>query len=215
MKLTKYKTGPRKNRTCWDKLRAQILEARRRRRNDPATSAATQLVALFTLIFGRMPLLPAGTVSAPYLPPSMSPRHARRIEIARRLGIPTRYVDVTLAHGTVPYPLLFDHVRRGGRSREDAMSVLRQKAPESCRDWLDHVETWGLWSSLLLCHVRGGVDEDTDVRLLKSTLAWLQDLNPGGSPPAPADAETAYTPGTGGNPSDISSGPDKPKTGRP
>lgn len=198
----KFKTSKRRRRTCWDKLRAHWLENRRRQRTDPATSAAAQLAALLLILFRRMPLVPAAPASIPYVPPAMSPGQVQRTAIARSLGIPTRYVDVVLAQGTVPYSVLFEHVRRGGRSRDDAMAALRQKAPASCRDWLDHVERWGLWSSLLLCYVRGGAEEDTDVKLLKSTLAWFQDLNSDGSPPAPADAGTDLRPGPGGGPDD-------------
>lgn len=203
MTSIEFKTPRKKRRrTCWDRLRARALESRRQRRTDPATSTAAQLLALFALVFGRMPLIPTAAVPAPYKPPPMSPRHACRLETSRRLGIPSRYVDIVLTRGTVPYEVLFDHVRRGGRSRQDAITVLRQRAPEPCRDWLDHVEQCGLWSSLLLCHVRGA-DEDTDVKLLKSTLAWLQDLNPGGGGlPPPADAGMDLTPGPGGAPDD-------------
>lgn len=76
------------------------------------------------------------------------------IGLEPRPGKGMRYVDVALAQGTVPYSILFDHVRRGGKSRDDAMKVLRQRAPEACQEWLNHVEKWGLWTSLLLCHVR-------------------------------------------------------------
>jgi len=136
----------KRRRNCWDRLRARMLEVRRRRPADPAVSVAAQLLALFALIFGRMSVIPTIAAPAPYVPPPMSPGHAHRIETARRLGIPSRYVDIVLAQGTVPYSILFQHIRRGGGSRENAMSFLRTKAPEPSVDWLDHVETWGLWS---------------------------------------------------------------------
>jgi hypothetical protein len=201
----------KRRRTCWDRLRARMLESRRRRRSDPATSAVVQLLTLFTMMFGRMPLIPTVAGPVPYVSPPMSLGHTHRIETARLLGIPTRYVDVVRTQGSVPYSILFEHIRRGGRSREDAMSVLHQQAPESCRDWLDHIEGWGLWSNLLLCHVRGGVDEDTDVKLLRSTLAWLEVQKPDPGVPGPADAETILKPGPGRDDPDLGDDPDKPK----
>lgn len=188
---------PKRRRTCWDRLRARRLSSQRRRQADPATTAVMQLVTLFAMLFGRMPLAPNTPMSAPYTPPPLSPREAHRRGVARHLGIPTRYVDVVLSQGTVPYPVLFEHIRRGGKSRDDAMSVLRQRAPESCRDWLDHVRNWGLWSQLMLCYVRDGLDEDTDIRLLKSTLAWLEVQNSEDGVPGPAGAGAPAMPGTG------------------
>ncbi|MDW9921186.1 hypothetical protein GOB36_11630 [Sinorhizobium meliloti] len=211
MKNLNSKTSKRKQRTCWDRLRTRMLQARRRRRTDPAATAAAQIKALFAIIVGRMPLVPAVPGPMPYVAPALSTGQARRIETARRLGIPSRYVDVVIAQGTVPYALLFEHIRRGGRSREDAMVILRQKAPASCREWLDHIEAWGLWSSLLLCHVDNGVDEDTDVKLLTSTLAWVQDPDRSNGVRGPAEAETVLKPGTGvGGPD-----PDDPKIPKP
>lgn len=192
----KLKTpSKRRRRNCFDRLRARWLEKRRHQRVDPAASAVAQMMAMFVVLIGRMPLVPAVPVPTPYVPPPLSPGQAHRNAVARCLGVPSRYVDVVLAQGTAPYGLLFEHIRRGGRSRDDAMAMLRQRAPEDCRDWLDHVRKWGLWSSLLACHLREGADEDTDVNLLKSTLAWLRDLNPGGGPPAPADAGVDLIPG--------------------
>lgn len=202
----KFKTPKRRPRTCWDKLRARWLENRRRQRADRAMSAAAQLLALFMILLARMSLVPAAPVPAPYVPPPLSPGQARRTAIARSLGIPSRYVEVVLAQGAVPYSILFEHVRSGGRRRDDAMTVLRKRAPKSCRDWLDHVHDWGLWSELLLCYVRDGDDEDTDVKLLKSTLSWLQGFNPVGGPPGPADAGTDLKPRP-----DFSDDPNKPK----
>jgi hypothetical protein len=104
-------------------------------------------------------------------------------------------VYVVLSQGTGPYGLLFDHMRRGGRSREDAMKVLRRRAPEACRDWFDHIKDWGLWSELVKCHVRDGMDEDTDIRLLKSTLAWLNVQNFEDGVPGPTGAGAPATTG--------------------
>ena len=202
------KTRKTRRRTCYDKYRAKWLEHRRQRRTDPAVSAATQIIALLALLLGRIPLVPSVALPTPYVPPPPSPEHARRIALARRLRIPSRYVDVACAHGTVPYELLFEHVRRGGRSREDAMTVLRQRAPEACRDWLDHVQDWGVWSELLVCHVRG-LDEDTDVKLLQSTLAWLHEFNRDGAPPPPAEAGIDLVPEPDGEPDP--GGPGRPK----
>ncbi|MBY4591956.1 hypothetical protein [Rhizobium redzepovicii] len=203
----KFNTPKKRRRTCWDRLRARWLENRRRQRAAPAASAAAQLATIFMIVIGRMPLVPAAPAPASYVPPSLSPGQAQRIAIARRLGVPSRYVDVVLAHGTVPYSILFEHVRRAGRSRDDAISVLRQRAPEACRDWLDHVCDFGLWSELVLCHVRNGDDEDTNVKLLKSTLTWLELQKSDAGVPGPADAGTALKPGTGGDESD----PNKPR----
>lgn len=206
------KTRRKRRRTCYDRLRARMLEARRRRRANPAESAAAQLIVLFTILLGRMPLVPSVVTATPYTPPPLSPGEAHRRDIARRLRIPSGYVDVVLAQGTVPYSILFDHVRRGGKSRDDAMRVLRQRAPESCRDWLDHVEQWGLWSSLLLCHVRNGLDEDTDIRLLKSTLAWLDVESPDDGIPGPAGAGVPAKPGPDPDVPDSNEDPKQPKS---
>ncbi|WP_027992449.1 hypothetical protein [Sinorhizobium meliloti] len=211
MMRDKKKTRGKRKRTCYDRLRARLLEARRRRRSDSAASAAAQLAALFALIFGRTPLLPAGRGSSPYVPPPMSPVQARRNEAARRLGIPPRYVDVVLAQGTVPYALLFDHIRQGGRNREDAMSVLRRKAPESCVGWLDYVETWDLWSSLLFCHVRHGSDDDIEIKLLKSALAWIEGPSLGGDAPGTAGVGAALNPSGDDSEIDPDDDPQKPK----
>lgn len=205
------KTRKRRRRTCYDKMRAYWLEQRRQRRADPAASAVAQLLALFTFLFGRVTTAPVVPVPNSYVPPPMSDGHTRRIELGRRLGIPSRYVDIVLTQGTVPYSVVFEHLRRGGRSRQDAMTMLRHRAPDSCRDWLDHIHDWGLWSELLLCHVRNGDDEDTDVKMLKSTLAWLYVGDPAKSVPGPADAGTALNPETGGDESDSINDPNKPK----
>ncbi|MGO7911757.1 hypothetical protein ACC702_09300 [Rhizobium ruizarguesonis] len=208
----KIKTPKRKRRrNCYDRLRARLLEKRRRQRADPAASAIAQMMAVFVVLIGRMPLVPAVPLAAPYVPPPLSPGQAHRNAVARRLGVPSRYVDVALAQGTVPYGQLFEHIRRGGRSRDDAMTMLRQRAPGSCRDWLDHVESCGLWSELFLCHVRDGDENDTDVKLLRSTLAWLEAQSPDPGMPGPADAENTLTPGCGGDDGDPGDAPNKPK----
>lgn len=208
----KFKTPrKRRRRNCFDRLRARWLENRRRQRADPAASAVAQMMAMFVVLIGRMPLVPAVPLLAPYVAPPLSPGEAHRRQVARHLGIPSRYVDVVLAQGTIPYSVLFEHIRRGGKSRSDAVNVLRQRAPESCRDWLDHVRDWGLWSQLMLCYVRGGLDEDTDVRLLKSTLAWLDVQNSEDGVPGPAGTGAPAEPGTGPNRPEPEDDPKTPK----
>lgn len=97
------------------------------------------------------------------------------------------------------------------------MTVLRQKSPDACRDWLDHVEQWGTWSDLLLCQVREGVDEDTDIKLLRATLAWLKAKSPEATAPLPTGdgssvvAGAAMTPEGNSVKDDDSDDPDRPK----
>jgi hypothetical protein len=190
-----------------------MIAARRARRADPATSASAQLLALFAVIVGRMPLTPPAPVI--YVPPPISPAFARRKELARRLGVPVRYVDVAVARGSVPYSVLFHHIREGGVLRRDAMSVLRSRAPDASVEWLDHIERTGRWSDLLMCFVRSEYEEDTDIRILKATLAWLGVQSPNLCVPGPADAGITLTPTPHDRNEDPDGQPDEPKGRRP
>ncbi|PDT11486.1 hypothetical protein CO655_07685 [Rhizobium sp. M1] len=165
-----------------------MITARRVRRVDPASSAAAQLLAIIASLVGRMPLTPPAPVK--YAAPSVSPAWAERKQLAQRLGVPVRYVEITMARGEVPYSILFHHIRGGGASRRDAMTVLRTRAPEASIDWLDHVDVAGRWSDLLLCFVRGEYEEDTDIKLLASTIAWLDTLSPRGDIAGPEETGT-------------------------
>ena len=117
----------RRRRSCYDRLRMRMLERRRMTRTNPVQTAAQQLLALFVAIFGRIsaPELPP----ARYVAPPLSLQHAQRRDLARRLGVPTRYVDIVLAQSTVPYARLFDDIRRGGASRRDALIELSKRVP--------------------------------------------------------------------------------------
>lgn len=204
----KMKLERERSRTCFDKMRMKMLEARRRRQGNPAASVAAQLLTLFTFILGRMPLsMPAAPFH--YVPPPMSPGYARRKEVGQRLGVPARYVDLALREGTVRYALLFEHVRRGGRSREDAIAVLAKKAPELCQEWLDHVERWELWSDLLRCYARD--EEETEVKLLKATLAWLGAANRDDDEVELVEVGNTLTPGGDGDPKNPDGDPNTPK----
>lgn len=201
-------TAPKKRlrrRTCYDRLRMRTLECRHMARPNPAQSAAQQLLALFVAVFGRIPVPELAPVR--YTPPPMSPRHAQRLDLARRLGVPSRYVDIVLSQGMVPYARLFDDIRRGGTSRRDGLTELRKRVPEASLDWLDHVQRWSLWAELLKCHVPRGIDEDTDTRILKSTLAWIDGKGGGGAAGA---APAAKQRGDSG-PTDDGDDPSKPK----
>ena len=166
----------RSRRSCYDRFRMRMIEHRRARRANPAQSAALQLLAIFSFILkGATPL----TQPSPrYTPPPMSPRHAQRLELARRLDVAPRYVDIMLSQGVVPYSRLFEDIRRGGVSRRDAMCELRKRAPEASLDWLDEIQKQELWRDLIGCYVASGDDADIDANMLRRTLAWL---NPTGS----------------------------------
>lgn len=195
-----------RRRTCYDRLRMRVLERRRVARPNSAQSAAQQLLALFVAVFGRVPV--PELVPVRYTPPPMSPRHAQRLDLARHLGIPSRYMDTVLAQGMVPYAVLFNDIRRGGVSRRDALTELRKCVPKASLDWLKHVERQGLWAELLKCHVPKGIDEDTDVRILKSTLAWIKEKGGGEGPPGSASAPK---PDGEAGPTDGDDDPLKPK----
>ncbi|WP_313196578.1 hypothetical protein [Shinella zoogloeoides] len=188
----------RRRRSCYDRLRMRMIERRRMARTNPAQSAAQQLLALLAVVFGRVPVPELTPVR--YTPPPMSPHHAQRLNLARRLGVPSRYVDIVLSQGMVPYTRLFDDIRRGGTSRRDALAELRKRVPEASLDWLDHIQRWSLWAELLKCHVPRGVDEDTDTRILKSTLAWIDGKGGGGgtagASPAPKPNDEGRNPPT-------------------
>lgn len=165
----------KKSRTCYDRFRKRNLAARRARRSDPAASASLQLFAIFSMIFGRLLILPQPPT--PYSAPSHPPRSIQRCELARRLGVPRRYLGIIGSQGQVPYSLLFDHIRHGGALRRDALIELRKRAPVASLEWFDHVQKWGYWSDLLRCQSPSGIDHDTDVQLLQSTLTWLNQSN--------------------------------------
>lgn len=176
----------KRKRNCYDRLRARFIAARRAHRADPAASAAMQLLAVFTMVFGRMALSLPAPARVPYSPPRPSPVALNRVEMARRLEVPVRYLDLVLSQGYVPYAVLFAHIRQGGVLRRDAMIELRKRVPEASLDWLDYVQTWERWSDLVRCYVSKEQDESTDVRVLNSTVRWLETLKGGGDlKPAP------------------------------
>lgn len=172
MKEPRHKS---RKRNCYDRLRARFITAKRARRTDPAASAAMQLLAVFTMVFGRMPISIPAPAHVPYSPRRPSPAALDRAEMARRLGVPVRYLGLVLSLGQVPYAVLFDHIRQGGVLRRDALIELRKRVPEVSLDWLNYVERHGLWSDLTQCLDRQGTDENTDIKLLKRTLAWTEE----------------------------------------
>lgn len=183
----------KRRRACYDRVRKRWLENRRAPTKNPAASAALQLLGVFGFLPGRMPI--ATPMPAQYVAPSMSPKQAQRNEAARHLGVRTRYLDIVLSRGSVPYVLLAEHIRLGGATRIDALNELRKLIPAEALDWLNHVETRGLWSDLSRCFRADASDEDTHVQLLKATLAWAEaQKKPDGSPSGPAEAEQRFRP---------------------
>jgi len=181
----------KRRRTCYDRARKRWLEARRTRTNNPAASAALQLLG----VFGRMPI--ATPMPAPYVAPPMSPRQSQRNETARRLGVPARYLDIVLSQGKVPYALLSEHIRLGGATRRDALDELRTRIPAESLDWFNDIVKRELWSELSLCFRREDSEEDTNIRFLQATLAWVErQRKPGDGLAGPDEADRHLTPNT-------------------
>lgn len=162
----------RKKRCCCDRLLTRALT---RRSTDPGRNAIFQLLSAFSLIFRfipqerRLSLKPPSTV---YSPPLQSPLSKSRGEMARRIGVPRRYLDIVFSQGKVPYSVLFDHIRQGGVLRRDALIELRKRVPDASIAWLDDIQTSERWSELLRCYVPRNFDDDTDIKLLESALEW-------------------------------------------
>jgi hypothetical protein len=167
-----YNQKRKSRRTCYDRARKRWLEARRAQTNNPAASVALHLLGVFGFVIGRMPI--ATPMTGPYVAPTMSQRQEQRNETARRLGVPTRYLDIVLSQGMVPYALLLTHIRLGGATRRDALNELRKRMPAEALDWFDHVEKQELWSEFSRHIAKDASDEDIQVIFLKKTLAWME-----------------------------------------
>lgn len=185
----------RKRRTCSDRLRKRWLDARRAPTSNPAASAALQFLGIFGFILERVPIAAPMTNPQRYVAPAMSPRQVQRIDAARRLGVPRRYLDIVLTKGKVPYPVLIEHIRLGGATRGDALGELRKTIPAQALDWLAYIEKRALWSELTRCFRLGATDEETQVLFLKSTLAWVDaQKNAGSAPSEPTEAKHGLEP---------------------
>ncbi|MBB3965739.1 hypothetical protein [Rhizobium metallidurans] len=202
----------RKRRTCYDQLRKRWLDARRARTSNPAASAATQLLGIFGFILGRVPIAAPMPTPQRYVAPTMSSRHAQRVEAARRLGVPTRYLDIVLTKGRVPYPILIEHIRLGGVTRRDALDELRKTIPAETLDWLAHIEKRALWSELTRCFRPEASDDDIHVQFLKNTLAWVaSQKKSGGEPSEPAERTHGLEPPKPGENRDPDDDPKPPR----
>lgn len=200
----------KRRRTCYDRARKRWLEARRAQMNNPAASTALQLLGVFGFLIGRMPI--ATPMPVPYVAPPMSPRQEQRNETARRLGVPTRYLDIVLAKGRVPYALLSEHIRLGGATRRDALDELRTRIPAEALDWFNNIVKRELWSELSLCFRREDSEEDTNIRFLQATLAWVErQRKPADGPAGPDEADRHLMPTVVDDTENPDNGPRKPK----
>lgn len=201
----------RKRRTCYDRARKRWLDFRRTTATNPASSAAVQLLGIFGFLVGRIPITAPQPAPPRYVAPPMSPRYAQRIEAARHLGVPTRYLDIVLTTGKVPYPVLAEHIRQGGATRRDAIDQLRKSIPAEALDWLVHVEEQHHWSDLTRCFSPGAGEEDTHVQFLKATLAWVEARKKSGiGPSVPTDTDHGLKPPKSGEGEDPDDDPQSP-----
>lgn len=196
-------------RTCYDRARKRWLEVRRAQTN-PAASAALQLLGIFGFMFRRMPI--SKPMPVLYVAPPMSPRQEQRNETARRLGVPTRYLDIVLSRGRVPYALLSEHIRLGGATRRDAVNELRSRIPAESLDWFNDIIKREHWSELSLCFRQEDSEEDTNIRFLRATLAWVErQQKPGDGPAGPDEADRHLKPTIVDETEDPDNCPRKPK----
>lgn len=202
----------RKRRTCYDRAWKRWLDARRARTTNPASSAVMQLLGIFGVLLGRVPTVAPMPAPQRYVAPPMSPRRAQKNDVARHLGVPTRYLDIVLAKGRVPYALLSEHIRLGGATRRDALDELRTRIPAGALDWFNDIVKRGLWSELSLCFRQDGNEEDTNIRFLQATLSWAErQRKPGDAPLGPAEADRNLTPSSTREIEDPDDDPLKPK----
>jgi len=200
-----------KERDCYDRLRKRMLQIRRKRPIDIATSVTLQLFAIFAALLSRTPAPADGPTDISYSPPRPSSTAQKRADLARKLGVPKRYLELIQAHGKISYAVLFNDIRRGGGPRRDAMIELRKCAPADSLRWLDHIQMYDEWTDLIRCFVPSGKDEDTDVKLLQSTLAWLRETTPVQVADAPVGVAQTCTPKSTSNGSQDDQDPTKPK----
>lgn len=153
-----------KKRNCYDRLRARVLQAKRRRQIDPAFSVAHQLLAIFGLIALAVPI--------PQLQPRSrnQPKTYDRQQVALKLGVAPRYIDIFISRGSIPYSLLLDHLQ-GPATRKDALRELRKRLPAASLDWLSDIERNQEWSRLTMCRGQDG-DDDTELNFLKAAARW-------------------------------------------
>lgn len=187
----------RRRRTCWDRLR--MAQQRLRRRGDPASAVAAQLLALVLFIVGRVPLpvpRPAPTCLTHPRPASVRRREDWSPDQEERehgegghLLAPRRFSGAGRYRTAPSYRRLLRDLRRPyGPARVEALDVLRRRLdlPEAARGWLDEQAQAHDWSPLAACVGVGRTDADAEIAALQAAIAWLEArITDGDSPPPP------------------------------
>lgn len=153
-----------KKRSCYDSIRARVILAKKRRQSDPAFSVAHQLLVIFGLIALAMPKPQPQPNTRAY------PQKYDRHQVALKLGVAPRYIDIFIRMGSIPYSLLLDHLRSAA-ARKDALSELRKRLPAESLNWLSDIERHQEWSRLTMCRGQNG-DDDTELNVLKAAARW-------------------------------------------
>ncbi len=167
----------RRRRTCVDRFRHRFQLVRRRRSVDPSFKVVQQLLALFGFIVLVAPLPAVGMTWYP-TPPRYDPA-----DVARRIGVPRRYVDDFVRLGRVPLPRLIHDIRFNPFARGDAILELKRCMPAQTWPWLNHVEKENRWNELTRCFGRDAEDQ-VRKQVLMATIRWLEELVPGDMEPA-------------------------------
>lgn len=152
--MRKTKEKPRR-RHCGHAFWLRVQRARRVHRELTAQGAAVQLLAVFSVLVGAMPLVPSPSTSRAYVPPP-------RREPSYR---PPLTIDEAM------------RIVRGARSVtprvQAALDVMKRVAPAAAR-WIDDKAYWLEWSDVTRCLVPGN-EAETAERMEGAAAAWQEE----------------------------------------
>lgn len=150
-----------KRRTCADRMRADMLgrKIRRRKKVDPAMSLVIQLLGLASAVIGMLPDFRSISTSLPE-PPQPQPIREPRPQPEPR----------TYKHAPSWPKIMSDLARPVARSM--ALMELRARLPADVQPWLDDVVIQGDWSSLRYFAVSGATDETAGKAARAAFRSW-------------------------------------------
>ena len=149
-----------RRRNCADRIRLRLRRAWHARREASAHGAALQLYAIFAVLLGSAPKIPAATTAS---------RHTGHLDQANSTSDrlepsyrPAPTLDVAM-RDIRSAKLMTPRVKR-------AIAVIKAHAPEAA-DWIDDRAYWLEWSDIAKSMV-GANDEAKKARMEEAATAW-------------------------------------------